>query len=209
MKPFNISKWNRAKQFSFFKDFEDPFFAIQANLEVGKLYDYCKKNKLSFFLSYLFVALKACNEILEFRLRLKNGTAYEFEKISCGSTISNEDNTFSICYFENDETLEGFVRKGKQTIESYRSGNVFETRDDDLDVIHCTTIPWLAITGFKHARRGDEKDKGIPKLVFGKVFEEEGVLKMPLSVEAHHALMDGFHVAQLFEKMKAFMDELP
>lgn len=208
MKRFDIDNWYRKVQFDFFKSYDDPFFNITANLRVGKLYDYCKSNNLSFFLSYMYVALKATNEIQEFRLRLKGGSVYEFDRVYFGSTILNDDKSFSICYFDDATNMLEFVQNGGEVIAKHKSGGEFKTRENNLDVIHCTTIPWLPITGFKHARRGDEKGKGIPKLVFGKMFDEGGLKKMPLSVEAHHALMDGYHVALLFENMQKTIDSL-
>ena len=38
-----------------------------------------------------------------------------------------------------------------------------------------------------------------------KVFSENDNKKIPFSVEGHHALMDGYHVALLLEKMQNFI----
>ncbi|PKP07825.1 MAG: chloramphenicol acetyltransferase, partial [Bacteroidetes bacterium HGW-Bacteroidetes-3] len=59
-----------------------------------------------------------------------------------------------------------------------------------------------------HARNGNEGLMGIPKLVFGKIFNENEIKKIPFSVEVHHALMDGYHVGLLYKKMQQFIDEL-
>jgi len=66
-------------------------------------------------------------------------------------------------------------------------------------------IPWISFTGLQHARKTDLEDT-IPRFVFGKYFKEEKRLKMPLSVEVHHALVDGFHVGQLFKFLQEELD---
>ena len=63
MKVFDIENWNRKTQFKFFKNYEDPFFNITANLEVSNLYNYCKQHNLSFSLACIYMALKAINVV--------------------------------------------------------------------------------------------------------------------------------------------------
>lgn len=208
MKEFDIANWNRKSQFEFFKSYEDPFFNVTANLKVTNLYNFCKKHNLSFSLACIFVALKSINEIDEFKLRIQNNKVYNFEKVDIGSTILNDDNTFSFCYYNYSSSIFEFDKAGKQVIENHKKGIVFEPKEEILNLVHCSTLPWISFTGFKHARKGDEAEKGIPKIIFGKLFEENKIKKIPFSVEVSHALMDGYHVALLFNKMQQFMNKL-
>tara|TARA_R110001583_G_scaffold114876_1_gene265298 strand:+ start:3800 stop:4429 length:630 start_codon:yes stop_codon:yes gene_type:complete len=208
MKVFDVENWNRKAQYEFFKDYADPFFNVTANINVTKLYNYCKQHNLSFSLACIYVAIKCINEIPEFKLRKKNDTVVLFDLVSIGSTVLNEDSTFSFCDFEYKPTIFEFIKEGEKVIENHKKGLKFDAKVDELGIIHCSTLPWVSFTGFKHARNGDEGSKGIPKIVFGKWFEENEVKKIPFSVEVHHALMDGLHVGLLFNKMQQYIDEL-
>ena len=46
----------------------------------------------------------------------------------------------------------------------------------------------------------------IPRIAWGKYFEENGKIKLPLSVQAHHSLVDGVHVGQYFNKVQEILD---
>ncbi|MFO7673363.1 MAG: CatA-like O-acetyltransferase [Lutibacter sp.] len=208
MKEFDVENRNTNPQSQFFKTYLDPFFNITANLEVTNLYNYCKRNNLSFSLSCLYVALKYANEITEFKLRFKNDKVYLFETVNIGSTVLNDDLTFSFCDFEFQKTMTEFDVKGKIVLENHKNGIVFNAQEDQLGIIHCSTVPWISFTGIKHARNGNEGLQGIPKLVFGKIFTENEFKKIPFSVEVHHALVDGYHVGLLYEKMQKFINEL-
>lgn len=208
MKEFDVENWNRNAQYNFFKTYEDPFFNITANIEVTNLYKYCKQHHLSFSLACLFVALKSANEITEFKLRFKNDKVYIFDTINIGSTVLNDNLTFSFCDFKFQKTMSDFDANGKIVLENHKKGIVFDAQEDQLGIIHCSTIPWVSFTGFKHARKGDEGRQGIPKLVFGKIFTENEIQKIPFSVEVHHALVDGYHVGLLYKKMQQFIDNL-
>ena len=208
MKEFDIEDWNRNAQYQFFKTYEDPFFNITANLEISNLHKYCKQHQLSFSLACMYVALKCANEITEFKLRFKNDKVYIFESVNIGSTVLNDDLTFSFCDFKFHKAMQEFDAKGKKVLENHKKGIVFGAQEDQLGIIHCSTIPWVSFTGFKHARKGDESSRGIPKFVFGKLFDDNEIRKIPFSVEVHHALMDGYHVGLLYEKMQKFINEL-
>lgn len=156
----------------------------------------------------MYVALKCANEITEFRLRFKNDKVYLFDRVNIGSTVLNEDFTFSFCDFEFQKTMQAFVENGKKVLENHKKGIVINAQEDQLGIIHCSTIPWVSFTGFKHARNGNEGLQGIPKVVFGKIFKENEIQKIPFSVEVHHALMDGYHVGLLYEKMQKLINEL-
>ncbi|MEA3288025.1 MAG: CatA-like O-acetyltransferase [Candidatus Marinimicrobia bacterium] len=42
-------------------------------------------------------------------------------------------------------------------------------------------------------------DDSVPKIVFGKHEKRDGRVLMPISVEVHHSLLDGFHVGLYFK----------
>jgi chloramphenicol O-acetyltransferase type A len=208
MHKFDVENWIRKPQYEFFKTYEDPFFNITSTIDVLNLYTFCKKQKLSFSLACIYVAIKCINEIPEFKLRICNNEVYLFDNVNIGSTVLNDNHTFSFCYFENQTTIFDFDMHGKQVIENHKKGLSFEPKESQLGLIHCSTLPWISFTGLKHARKGDEAGQGIPKIMFGKVFEDNNSKKIPFSVEVHHALMDGYHVAQLFDKMQQYINNL-
>ncbi len=208
MKALDIENWKRKQQYEFFKTYEDPFFNITSNLEVTKLYDYCKKHNLSFSLACLYVAIKCINEISEFKLRIKSDGIYQFDSVNIGSTVLNDDDTFSFCDFTYQSTIFEFDTIGKQVIENHKKGVKFDPQENELAIVHCSTLPWISFTSIKHARKGDEAGKGIPKIVYGKLFTENEIKKIPFSVEVHHALVDGFHVGVLLNNMQQYINSL-
>lgn len=208
MKEIDIENWSRKRQYDFFKDYQDPFFQLTANLDVSNLYTFCKKHNLSFSLACIFVAIKNINEIPEFKLRIKNGKVVQYDIVPIGSTVLNDDNTFSFCDYPFTPSIFEFDTNGKSIIEKHKEGVTFDPQEDEVQMVHCSTIPWVSFTGMKHARKGDEAGKGIPKLVFGGFFDENGSKKIPFSVEVHHALLDGYHVGLLFKSMQQYINEL-
>jgi chloramphenicol O-acetyltransferase type A len=201
MKPVDIENWNRKAIYEYFKDYADPFFNLTANLDVTELYRFCKENDLSVSLAILFYSLQTANEIREFRIRLKDDRLVEFEKIHATMTISQPDGTFSFCYFEMQGDVFEFNEAGRAAVEKYTRLKTFAVERERVDLIYSSAIPWVSFTSFKHAGRLDNKFT-IPRMVFGKIFEEAGRRKMPHSVEVHHAIADGYHVGKYFVSLQ-------
>ena len=65
-------------------------------------------------------------------------------------------------------------------------------------------ITWISFTSFAHARK-PRKEDSVPKIVFGKYTEQNDLIKMPVSVEVHHSLMDGIHVGKFFEFFQVYL----
>ncbi|MFN2280316.1 MAG: CatA-like O-acetyltransferase, partial [Anaerolineales bacterium] len=46
----------------------------------------------------------------------------------------------------------------------------------------------------------------VPRFAWGKYQEADGRMKMPLSVQGHHALMDGLHAGIFYQRFQELLD---
>ncbi len=198
-KKINLDQYERKKTFDFYKSYDDPFFNITCNVNINGLYSFCKKNDYSFLLASLHVCMKVANEIPEFKHRIVNNEILEYELIHPGSTILKEDETFTFGYFNYHPIFSTFHEEGKKEIDFRKNSIDLEPEKYRSDLIYFTSIPWVSFTQFKHARSG--KTDSIPRIVFGKYFKQGDDLLMPISIEVHHALVDGIHVGKFIEKL--------
>ena len=76
-----------------------------------------------------------------------------------------------------------------------------------LDIINYTSVPWVEYTGFIRTIIHNGVDNA-PKMSFGKYFERDGKIWMPLSSQTHHGLMDGYHVGLFYERLQKACDKL-
>ncbi len=204
MKEFDINSWSRKELFHFFKNYDDPFFGLTANVDVSTFYKFCKHHTYSFNLSVLYAATKAINLIPELKLRIRNGKVYDFDVIFPGTTIFRTDNTFSFCFFDMEDSLLSFLEKAKQILKLHLESKQIDPKAESLNVIHGSSIPWLSFTQVKHAKRFGSEDS-VPKITFGKYFISNEKLLMPVSIEINHALADGYHAGLFFEKFQDYL----
>lgn len=166
-----------------------------------------KENKISLFAYYLHSSMKVINSISEFKYRLIDGNVYELEKINAGGTISRKDNTFAFIYVEYDEDFNVFKNRLEREVELVHSSVGLRLNADDckVDLIRHTTIPWVSFTHLLHPTQLNNEDT-VPKISFGKIFELNGEKYLPVSVEAHHGLVDGYHVGRYFAEFEQLLD---
>ncbi|HTH36631.1 MAG TPA: CatA-like O-acetyltransferase [Pyrinomonadaceae bacterium] len=203
----DIETWPRKATYEFFRDYDDPFFNFAANIDITRLYRFTKENNLSISLAALFNVMTVANEIREFRIRLLEGRLVEFDCIHATQTILNDDETFSFAYFEMEPDMFKFDKAGRAAVDKYKRLKTFDVESDRVDLIYFSVIPWVSFTSFKHATRLD-RTQTVPRIVFGKIFEEGPMKKIPLSVEANHTIMDGLHVGKLFNGFQELIARL-
>jgi chloramphenicol O-acetyltransferase type A len=201
-KQIDLLNWPRYKQYDFFRKYDNPFFNICSTIDVTTLLQQCNKHKESFSTAMLFASIDVANEITEFRYRLKNNGVVEYNEIYAGSTILNDDETFSFCYFDYFSDFSLFNEAAKNATHRHKTESLeFDGRNNDLNLIHYSVIPWISFSSFSHPRNYTTNDS-IPKIVFGKYYEKEGRTLMPISIEVHHALMDGLHLGKYLEALQ-------
>lgn len=195
----DLDNWNRKTTFEFFRNYADPFFNITANIDVTRLRKFCRANSIAFSLANVFFSQAAVNSIPEFRCRFIEERVVEYDVVHATQTVLNDDETFSFCYFEQQPDVFAFDRVGREAREKYKRLKSFDVESGRIDLIYYSVIPWVAFTAFKHAGRLDNR-QSVPRIVFGGLFEDNaGAVKMPVSVEVHHALVDGLHVGRYFQ----------
>jgi chloramphenicol O-acetyltransferase type A len=203
----DIDQWERKTTFEFFKDYEDPFFNITANVDVTRLYRFCKDHGLAFSLAGLFYVMETANQIRELRLRMIDEKVVEFDRIHATQTFLNDDETFSFSYFEMRADVFAFDAAGRIAREKYKALKTFDVETDRVDLIYFSVIPWVSFTSFKHASQFNNRQT-VPRMVFGKIFDSGDRKLMPFSVEVHHALVDGVHVGKFFNRLQETIDAL-
>ena len=204
-KEIDIQNWDRKEHYLFFKDFDIPFFNITANVDITTLHDKSKEEGFSLFLAYLFYSLKAAHQVEAFKYRiLEDDKVVCYDIVHPGTTAINENNIFKYTYLNYHEDLMKFISQSEQDLKE-QIKNPDLKPNSGLDLIYYSSIPWVSFTSFQHARKFSKNDC-IPRIMFGKFFKEHEIIKMPVSVEVNHALMDGYHVGQFIDTFQNMLN---
>jgi chloramphenicol O-acetyltransferase type A len=201
----DVNTWARRDLFQFFLHFDNPYFNICTSVDVTRLLELLRSRPdVSVTLTYHYFALRVGNEIEPFRYRLREGQVLIHEVINGGTTVLQPNESFSFAYFDYHEDFEEFITEAQRAVNELQKGeSAFNPRPDD-NAIHFTTLPWVSFTSFAHARNWGREDS-VPKIAFGKFIKENNRIRLPISVEVHHALMDGLHVGRFLTRLEEML----
>ncbi|MCO7724006.1 chloramphenicol acetyltransferase [Flavobacterium psychrophilum] len=208
MEIINIESWNRKEHFEFFSRMASPYFGITTEVDCTIAYDNAKENGNSFFAHYLHKSMIAVNSVEELRLRIVDNKVALFEKINAGATVGRADGTFGFIFVNFSDDFETFNKELQNEIQTVLNSTGLRLNDDDIkkDLIRHSTIPWTSFTGLLHPTNFD-RTESVPKITFGKFSIREGKKYLPVSIEAHHGLVDGFHLAKYLSEFQRQLDK--
>lgn len=202
----DIDQWERKDHFSFFKGFDEPFFGVTAEIDCSVAYAEAKRKGVSFFLYYLHKALTAANQIEAFKYRIEGDKVARYETVNASPTVPRPNGTFGFSYMEYIPSFDDFYTAAAQEIERVSQETTLVPATSNENVIHFSALPWIKFTAVSHARHYAMSDS-IPKISFGKVYENNGIKLMPLSIHVNHALMDGYDVGRYVDLFQNLMKE--
>jgi chloramphenicol O-acetyltransferase type A len=119
-------------------------------------------------------------------------------------TLLDIEDLFAICTFAHKEDFCPFEARAAEEVAHVRERGTLEEEAGRDDLLFMTSIPWVSFTSFMYTLDLHPADS-VPLFAWGKFFEDGKCLKMPLSVQGHHALMDGVHMGRFYEKIQSYL----
>lgn len=202
MKTITFTNPHRLKHFEFFRGMNHPHFNLAANVDITALLPYVKNKGLAVTPTIVYLVARAANDIKEFRWRIRDHQIVEHDTVRPSFTVPTEEaDVFSFCTVDYNLHAPTFIQNALAKIKEMQNAPSFEDDDKMDDYLFLSAMPWVSFTGIQHAMHYHPSDS-VPRITWGKFFERDGKIWMPLSVQAHHAVIDGRHLGIYFQKIE-------
>lgn len=199
-KPFETANWTRFETFLAFKDYDFPYLVVGQRVQLFKSFEYWKKHNIQVYLACIYATTYAANKVLEFRLRLRGDDVVEHAMIHPGYTIPKGEGGFTIKQIPFNWDFETFYREATKENKEQNIVPGVVTASDHFLFISC--LPWVDFSHVMVPIKKLGKDS-IPQVMWGKIGEDkEGNTSMAMSIQVHHALMDGIHIARYLSALE-------
>lgn len=196
--------WKRALHCMVFRNSVEPAFCVTFELDITNFYHQIKAQHYSFTIAMVYAVCKCANGIEEFRYRFLDGKVVLFDRIDTAFTYLNEETElFKVVNVPMQDTMQDYVELATRTAREQKE---YFTGPLGNDVFQCSPMPWITYTHISHTNSG-KKDNATPLFDWGKYYEKDGRLMMPVSVQVHHSFVDGVHIGRFAEKLQKFMNE--
>jgi chloramphenicol O-acetyltransferase type A len=205
MRTIDLSTWRRRKHFEVYNAFDYPHINLCANVDLTALYSFVKQRSLSLNITLVYLFARVANAIPEFRYRIRAGQVVEHDVVHPSSTVLTEGDLFSFCTIPYVADCATFAAQAAASIERMKQQPTLEDEPGQDDLLYMTSIPWVSFTALQHPIHMHPVDS-VPRIAWGKFFAADNALKLPLSVQVHHALLDGVHVGRYYTQVQEYLD---
>ena len=105
----------------------------------------------------------------------------------------SETETFSSLWSHYDGNIHHFQQVYSEDVARYGDNLAYWPKEQSLEnVFIVSAIPWITFTSF----------------TLGKYHQKEEKMVLPLAVQVHHSVCDGFHLARLYNELQALCNDI-
>lgn len=203
-----LENFPRKDHFKFFSTMANPYTGLTVNIDVTEAVGFIKENGYPFFLTILWSVCRAANQVPEFRQRAVDGKIRQYKHCNTSHTVSKEDGTYAYCSLDCQKPLAEFIEYGKAENQlAAMNGNIDDGEYEDLNsLIFISTVPWVTYVDIYQPTPSPADS--IPRIVWGRYFEQGDKLMMLVTVLVNHALVDGLHIARFYKKLEETLNNL-
>ena len=182
-------------------------YSMTSDVEISRLRRLLRERGYSLYPTLIYALSCIANDHPEFRTVYdQNRVPGVYDVVDPAYTIFHpETETFSCIVTPFEREFSAFYRNCRADMECYRDCRAFLPQPAQPNLLNISCIPWTEFRGF-HLQIRDGYDFLLPIVTVGKYREENGKLLLPVALQVHHAVCDGFHVGRFFSELQAFAD---
>jgi len=189
----------RRAHFEYFRSLPNNQVGVTVNVDVTDLHAFCKRSGASFYLAFMHVAALAADGVPELRRRIREGRVVEYDACGTSHVELAADGSYGYCTLEHHMPWAEYLERAEAARRRCRDRASIE-EDADVDALYFVTcLPWLR---FRDFTQPTDPAVSNPHISWGKLEEDwRGRRVLPVNLLAHHALVDGVHIAAFFRNL--------
>lgn len=125
----------------------------------------------------------------------------------CYTVFHKDTKTFSTIWTTYSVDYQTFYKAYQTDIELYGTVHRFEAKPNTpINSFNVSMIPWETFEGF-NLNLPNGNDYLFPIFTLGKFYCENGKYFLPLAIQMHHAVCDGFHICRFINELKSLLEK--
>ena len=196
----DMNGYERKAHFDYFRSLQYPYVGVTVNQDVTDAYAFSKSAGQSFYLAILHAVALAADNVPELRQRIRGNQIVEYPECPTSHTERAQGEKYCYCTVHHHMGLEEYFACAEEARQKCAENGISEEEDVE-SMYFISTLPWLHYTSLiQPVACGDESN---PRFTWGQYQKTEtGRIIMPVSILAHHALVDGCHIARFYDELR-------
>ena len=194
----DFDNWERREHYLHFINEVRCSYSVCVNLDISNL------NGQRLYPAILWLLTRTVNEMPEFRTSFtEDGLGYYSEMHPAYTVFNRDTKTFSGIWTAYQPDYPSFLHGYEEDAGKYSFTTQYEPKPGrPTNLFDVSMVPWFSFTTFNLNVFGDGTYL-LPIFTMGKTFEENEKTMLPLAIQVHHAVCDGYHVGKFIETLQA------
>lgn len=204
----DMNEWDRGRLFEAYIERMRVVMSLTADVNVAPMLNFTKTNCLKFYPAMIWAVSKTVNARGEFKYGWnERGELIKWDFVSPSyAEFHKDDEKCMKTVTEYSDGLFDFHERFLKDREKYKNSRGF-VANQPPNFFDVSCLPWLRYRSFDMHVFDDGKFLA-PVVTWGKYERDGGRYLMPLTMNIHHAVADGFHLARFFIELQALIDSL-
>ena len=197
----DMERYPRRQHLAYFLSLQYPYVGVTNDVDVTELTQFCKREQRSFYLAFLHAAALAADDVPELRQRIRDRRVVEYRACPTSHIELREDGTYCYCTLRHHMPLDAYFSQAERARAQCRSGGGIQEDEDAEGMYFISTLPWLHYTALIQPTAGGEESN--PRITWGRFQKDwRGREQLPVTLLAHHGLVDGLQIARFYERLE-------
>lgn len=124
----------------------------------------------------------------------------------CYTIFHQDTQTFSNLWTTYTPDYQSFLSAYRADQQQYGHQHGMEAKPHTPDnTFPVSMVPWASFDGFNlNLQKG--YDYLLPIFTMGRFYEDNGKILLPLAIQVHHAVCDGFHLCRFVNQLQELLD---
>jgi len=203
--PIDLAAWPRREYFEHYVHRNPCTYSMTVRLDITNV----KEKGIRLYPALIYALATAVNRHEEFRCSIKDGVLGCYDRLEPSYTVFHRENeTFSLLWTAYEPDFSAFLAAYEADLARFGGQMGFQGKpnlpENTFDV---SMIPWANFEGF-NLNLQQCYDHLRPIFTLGLYEEREVRCTLPLAVQVHHGVCDGYHTCRLVREVQEILDSL-
>lgn len=200
----DVENWERKECFDHFMSIAKSTYSLTVNMDISKLIMFSKKNNYRLYPTFTWIVSQAINNHKEFKMGYdENKNVGYYDMVNPDYSVMNDRTKImdNLCTVYSSK-FKTFYNNMVNDLEAYKNFGAHTQAQSNFFIASC--LPWITYTSFNVSNESEYQFL-FPMVTWGKYFEQGNKILMPLTLQIHHAVADGYHCSLFYKDIEQIL----
>ncbi|GAK09165.1 type A chloramphenicol O-acetyltransferase [Geomicrobium sp. JCM 19038] len=201
--PITLENWERKEYFNHYLN-QQTTFSMTTDIEISSFKAAIKRKGYKFYPTFIYMVTEVINANESFRISFnEEGKLGYWEKlIPLYTVFDDQKQSFSNLWTDSTGNVLTFQEDYDRDVAEYNHiGGLFPKTPIPANTFPISMIPWNSFSGF-NLNVGNGGNFLLPIITAGKYYSKGTATYLPVSLQVHHAVCDGYHAASFMNQLQ-------